>query len=228
MGFRSRLKKTISRGSHSSSSDASSTISKEVNNVYKPGEKIPLKYKRPVDKAHKERLEAFQFADSWRRRSFQSVYSPMGSRMPSRRNSIEYGPTARQGFGRSYMAETIDGVDPEASNDSLSTSHPMSMAEKHDLSFNVVTDFADAPPTRYNSLFTDDDLAMALKRSRLSWRALLPETSKWLKRMTYHDTLKGMVYIGPTSIAMVYIWTDICFGVDAAGCFFCCCRVLIG
>jgi len=171
MGFRSRLKKTISRGSQSSSSsDASSTTSKRLSNVnvYQPGEKIPLKYKRPVDKAHKERLEAFQFADAWRRRSFQSVYSPMGSRMPSRRNSIEYGPMARHGLARGHIAETIDGVDPESSNISLSNPHLKSMADGNGLSSNGVTDFADAPMMRHGSPFSHEDLALALKRSTLS------------------------------------------------------------
>lgn len=45
----------------------------------------------PPKKEHKEKLEAFSFSDAWRRKSFQSQYSPMGtrapSRMPSRRNS---------------------------------------------------------------------------------------------------------------------------------------------
>lgn len=45
------------------------------------------KYRAPVKKEHKERLEAFNFASSWRRRSHVSLYSPMGSRLPSRRGS---------------------------------------------------------------------------------------------------------------------------------------------
>jgi hypothetical protein len=63
-----------------------------THTMYKPGERIPYKYRRPVDKKHKETLEAFNFADAWneRRKSFASQYSPMGSRLPSRRNSMEF------------------------------------------------------------------------------------------------------------------------------------------
>jgi len=98
MPFREKLKKTFSRNSHSASnSESSSTLSKSnsrrsSNNnheYYKPGEKIPQpKYRRPVDPAHKERLEAFSFANAWRRMSVHSQYSPMGSRIPSRRGSV--------------------------------------------------------------------------------------------------------------------------------------------
>lgn len=123
MQFRARLKKTFSRGSRSSnsSSESSSTLSgssgeKRPSNVYQPGEKIPQKYRRPVDKAHQEKLEAFSFGDAWRRRSFQSVYSPMGSRMPSRRNSVElstkYAAISRRGAG------FVDEVDEGSGDDS--------------------------------------------------------------------------------------------------------------
>lgn len=81
-----------------SKSDRDSQISKSSNkdsdrdrwpsNVYKPGEPMPRpKYRAPPKKEHKEKLEAFSFTDAWRRRSFQSQHSPMGTRAPSRRNS---------------------------------------------------------------------------------------------------------------------------------------------
>lgn len=58
------------------------------SNVYKPGETMPRpKYRAPPKKEHKEKLEAFSFAEAWRRKSFQSQHSPMGTRAPSRRNS---------------------------------------------------------------------------------------------------------------------------------------------
>lgn len=58
------------------------------SDFYQPGEKMPpLKYRRPVDPEHKARLEAFSFKTAWRRRSNASLYSPMGSRLPSRRGS---------------------------------------------------------------------------------------------------------------------------------------------
>ncbi|KAF2104160.1 hypothetical protein NA57DRAFT_51005 [Rhizodiscina lignyota] len=104
MPFRERLRKTFSRNSSSGNSDTSSLSKTNTNgttldyrtnpNVYKPGEKMPpLKYRRPVAKEHKEHLEAFSFAKAWRRRSHQSMYSPMGSRMPSRAGSVTTGPS---------------------------------------------------------------------------------------------------------------------------------------
>ena len=63
---------------------------KTPNNVYKPGEVMPKqKYRGPVNKEHKEKLDAFSFGNAFRRRnSDQSQYSPMGSRLPSRRSSL--------------------------------------------------------------------------------------------------------------------------------------------
>ncbi|KAF2683735.1 hypothetical protein K458DRAFT_418712 [Lentithecium fluviatile CBS 122367] len=74
------------------------TKKKTSPNTYGPGDKMPpLKYRRPVNPEHKAHLEAFNWAKAWRRKSEQSLYSPMGSRMPSRRNSF-------QSFGRRSMA----------------------------------------------------------------------------------------------------------------------------
>ncbi|MCJ1385366.1 hypothetical protein MMC17_008488 [Xylographa soralifera] len=71
--------------------------------VYKPGEAMPKpKYRAPVDPQHKDRLEAFSFGGAWeamRRKSVQSQYSPMGSRMPSRMGSLvsnKVGRSSRQ------------------------------------------------------------------------------------------------------------------------------------
>ena len=59
------------------------------SDFYKPGEKMPpMKYRRPVDPEHKKNLEAFTWKKAWRRRSHQSLYSPMGSRLPSRKGSF--------------------------------------------------------------------------------------------------------------------------------------------
>jgi hypothetical protein len=191
MPFRARLKKTFSRSSRSSgsSSEASSTLSgssgnKRASNVYQPGEKIPQKYRRPVDKAHKEKLEAFTFGDSWRRRSFQSVYSPMGSRMPSRRNSIEL-PMKRAGIGR-RGASFVNQVDEGSGDDTDLTNgellafnflsrnpsiNPCAVGLSRQVSTDGPTsrgvqDFAD-PPMQHDSPFTHEDLALALKRSHL-------------------------------------------------------------
>lgn len=55
----------------------------------------PLKYRRPVAPEHKAHLESFDWAKAWRRKSAQSIYSPMGSRMVSRKSSFQSFRTRR-------------------------------------------------------------------------------------------------------------------------------------
>lgn len=55
----------------------------------------PLKYRRPVAPEHKAHLESFDWAKAWRRKSTSSIYSPMGSRMPSRKSSFSSFRTRR-------------------------------------------------------------------------------------------------------------------------------------
>ncbi|SMQ54642.1 unnamed protein product [Zymoseptoria tritici ST99CH_1A5] len=95
MAIREKAKalfKSKSKGDGGSQISKSSTKESDTerwpSNVYKPGETMPRpKYRAPPKKEHKESLEAFSFAEAWRRKSFQSQYSPMGTRAPSRRNS---------------------------------------------------------------------------------------------------------------------------------------------
>lgn len=128
MAFRERVKRALGRTS-SSKSSSSSTLSKknsketeDDNHTYfKPGERMPPpKYRRPVAKEHKEKLEAFDFEKAWRRRSQQSVYSPMGSRYPSRRNSL----TSRNSMTvpRSQVVENVDQAGDIANGTSRSSS----------------------------------------------------------------------------------------------------------
>jgi hypothetical protein len=56
---------------------------------YLPGEKLPLKYRRPVEKEHRDKLAAFSWQQKMKRNSAASQYSPMGSRMPSRDGSLD-------------------------------------------------------------------------------------------------------------------------------------------
>jgi hypothetical protein len=93
MPFRERAKRLFRSKSRSDSLSQTSTNGSDrdrwPSNVYKPGEPMPRpKYRAPPQKEHKEKLEAFSFADAWRKRSFQSNYSPMGTRAPSRRASF--------------------------------------------------------------------------------------------------------------------------------------------
>lgn len=107
MPFRARLKKTFSRNSTSGSDGSSTADSNQESSVYGPGEKMPQpKYRRPVQKEHKEKLEAFSFAKAWRRKSNASLYSPMGSRMPSRKNSAEQQQGRRS---RSFVQQVPEG-----------------------------------------------------------------------------------------------------------------------
>jgi hypothetical protein len=97
MALRTRLRRAFTRGSSDEGGSLSKTSSKTAkpkkesnknSNVYQPGEKMPpLKYRRPVNPEHKEKLESFNWTKAWRRKSDQSMYSPMGSRIPSRKNS---------------------------------------------------------------------------------------------------------------------------------------------
>ena len=98
MPFRAKAKALFrSSKSRSDSLSKASTINssspsgsdRHPSNVYAPGEVMPRpKYRKPPTKEHKEKLEAFSFADAWRRKSFQSQHSPGGTRVPSRRNSV--------------------------------------------------------------------------------------------------------------------------------------------
>jgi len=93
MTFRERARKLFKSSSRPDSLSKSDTTSSDTerwpSNVYKPGETMPRpKYRAVPKKEHTEKLESFSFADAWRRRSFQSTYSPMGTRAPSRRNSL--------------------------------------------------------------------------------------------------------------------------------------------
>lgn len=79
-------------------------------NVYQPGEKMPpLKYRRPVAPEHKAHLESYRWETAWRRRSIVSQYSPMGTRLPSRRSSTSsVGPhsiAARNSIERVHSEE---------------------------------------------------------------------------------------------------------------------------
>jgi hypothetical protein len=111
MAIRDRLKKTFSRNSASGAGSEDSSNADSKHNVYKPGEKMPQsKYRRPVAKEHKEKLEAFSFAQAWRRKSNTSTYSPMGSRMPSRKNSAEPQQGRRS---RSFVQRNVDEQDDD-------------------------------------------------------------------------------------------------------------------
>ncbi|KAL8951930.1 MAG: hypothetical protein Q9222_002114 [Ikaeria aurantiellina] len=105
MPFRDKVKRAFGKANEDpseTSSDLSQVQSKASTkkakkqkveypeNVYKPGEIPDSKYKGPYNKEHQQRLQAFSFKTAFqgRRKSEQSLYSPMGSRLPSRMGSF--------------------------------------------------------------------------------------------------------------------------------------------
>ena len=118
MPFREKMRRALGRTSVSEegadltqiASKASKKEKKQrtPSNVYKPGEAMPKpKYRGPVNKEHQDKLHAFEFSSAFRRRnSEQSQYSPMGSRLPSRRNSL----LGFVGFGGRSRKQSL--VDP--------------------------------------------------------------------------------------------------------------------
>lgn len=112
-----------------SKTDSTDSHERWPSNVYKPGEPMPRpKYRQPPKKEHKEHLDAFSFADAWRRKSFQSQYSPMGTRAPSRlpsaapsRRSSWYSRKKSMSYGRSGSVTSVE-------------SHKSAGAVKRDLS----------------------------------------------------------------------------------------------
>ncbi|KAF2843645.1 hypothetical protein M501DRAFT_1006150 [Patellaria atrata CBS 101060] len=177
MPIRERIKKAFGRSSTGTSetSSLSKRSSRRNSNVYQPGEKMPpMKYRRPVAKEHKEKLEAFTFAKAWRRKSEQSMYSPMGSRMPSRRNSSK--TFGRKSFQSTVRAGSSVGKVPEVDdsdvmNVGLSRQHTADGDAKRRNragdSIDPVSRVTNAQPSPNGSPFTAEDLTLAMKRSHL-------------------------------------------------------------
>ncbi|KAK5015977.1 hypothetical protein LTR16_005424 [Cryomyces antarcticus] len=182
MPFRERMKKVFKSGSSSdSTSTLSKTDSRQNSNVYQPGEPMPRpKYRAPVKKEHKEKLEAFSFGNAWRRKSDNSQYSPMGSRIPSRKNSImsfgrkSIGQRSMSRMSRGAIPPTRLSVETEAEGDDDVGNVGLSRVasnEKTALSRQIT---ADRPidvavnGTNGHQPFTEEDLVLAMKRSHLT------------------------------------------------------------
>lgn len=201
MPFREKAKKLFrskrsSDDSLSKSSSSNSSRERWPSNVYKPGEAMPRpKYRRPPTKEHKEKLESFSFADAWRRKSYQSNYSPMGTRAPSRRNSLfsrksyqkssransvasSSGETEKSGMrqreGMMALAPTMTAPE-EAEGDDDVTNVGLSRVQSHDYQIKSRPRTADGrdgrmPPlhSMHDMPFTEHELTMALQRSHLA------------------------------------------------------------
>ncbi|MCJ1476182.1 hypothetical protein MMC13_004847 [Lambiella insularis] len=148
MPFREKMKKafgrspSISNASSPSSSTPVNSLSqfsekskkskkkdkKGESDVYKIGDVMPKpKYRAPVDPQHKDRLDAFNFGGALaaiRRKSAQSQYSPMGSRMPSRMGSLassrQGGPSRQQSVAVAPGLEEARDADDDVGNVGLS------------------------------------------------------------------------------------------------------------
>lgn len=128
MPFREKMKRAFGRTpattDGSELAKASSKASqKGKDTVYKPGEMPKPKYRGPYNKAHQDKLSAFSFGDAWaRRKSDQSQYSPMGSRLPSRRGSMLSG-WSREARSRqqSYVGQVVESAegDDDVTNGTL-------------------------------------------------------------------------------------------------------------
>ena len=121
MPFREKAKNLFRRSSRADSLSKTDTNSSErlPSNVYKPGEMPKPKYRRAPEKEHKEKLEAFSFGTALRKKSFQSAYSPMGTRAHSRRTSLlSLGRRSRGSIGRKSEDARVGSVASTASDKS--------------------------------------------------------------------------------------------------------------
>ncbi|CAI6336418.1 unnamed protein product [Periconia digitata] len=143
MPLRSRLRRAFTRTNSTEDSNAPSKPhgfhrprkTKTDPLVYQPGEKMPpLKYRRPVAPEHKALLESFSWDKAWRHRSETSLYSPMGSRIPSRKSS--YRSFSRRSMHRRSMSRSRGGDDGSAVDSgvgaSLSDERPERLREGSD------------------------------------------------------------------------------------------------
>lgn len=123
MPFREKMKRAFGRPHSDDGSDLSRISSKSSSqkpkkqkserpdNVYQLGELMPKpKYRGPYNKAHQDKLSAFSFSDAWkaRRKSDNSQYSPMGSRLPSLVGSLKSRKSI--GVARSRQPSYVEGT----------------------------------------------------------------------------------------------------------------------
>lgn len=103
MPFREKAKNLFKSKRNADSLSTTSTNDSN-HDKYQPGESMPPpKYRRQPQKEHKDKLEAFSFGDAWRKRSFQSTHSPMGTRASSRRTSFL--SQGRKSIGRKSVTQ---------------------------------------------------------------------------------------------------------------------------
>ena len=140
MPFRAKMKRAFGKDSPEDGSDPPKKEKKQKvpDNVYKPGEPMPRpKYRGPWDKEHQDKLTSFSFAKAFgRRNSDHSEYSPMGSKLPSRRGSFLN--VGRMSFARSRQHSHVDPAlmeategDDDVANGTSIAYHPSVIIEFH-------------------------------------------------------------------------------------------------
>jgi hypothetical protein len=171
MGVRERLKKTFSRR-NSTATTPTSTSSKDPsdrsNSIwYQPGEKIPYKYRRPVEPEHKAKLDGFSWTNAWRRKSHQSQYSPMGSRMPSLQGSAIAPPEGVRVCGNNVSVHSgRKGVSSSTAEEGQAPRHHLEpiqsvqTASEEDVAAAVASNTA----RNQGSGFTQEQLEEAMKK----------------------------------------------------------------
>lgn len=119
MPFRDKMKRAFGRPGDENSelTQVSSKASRKekklkqhhADNVYQPGEIMPKpKYRAAYNKDHQDKLSSFSFGEAWKRRkSDQSEYSPMGSRLPSVVGSLRRMSRA-PGSSSRYVTDKVD------------------------------------------------------------------------------------------------------------------------
>ncbi|KAI9653555.1 MAG: hypothetical protein M1831_005937 [Alyxoria varia] len=199
MRIKAHLKKVFS---HSSSSNSSSSSTQKRQSepcldhttdpsVYKPGEAMPRpKYRAPVDKKHKEKLDSFSFMSTLRRSSQNSNISPGGTRISSRNNSYTEGmfdsPVKAKAFWKRRKSHDPGMVEENTQNDTditnvggFSRRHSRDTPSKHSEEEHVTKPHHPPPATRLpngnhkntgfapdHKPFTEAEFDQALGRSK--------------------------------------------------------------
>ena len=108
--FRSLMKITSRKAKAQKAQEEAEKWKDWPEHIYKPHEMPAPRYKRTPDPNHTASLEAYSWGDAFgaivggKRRSKGSLYSPMGSRLPSRLGSIASRRSARKGFSPNSSA----------------------------------------------------------------------------------------------------------------------------
>ncbi|KAI9721184.1 MAG: hypothetical protein M1812_002345 [Candelaria pacifica] len=175
MPFREKMRKALGRDTSSSEGGSTATKTKSNADIYKPGEVPPSKYRSPYNKPHQDKLKAFSFGDTFsRRRSDQTEISPMGSRMPSRKNSATDGQTVALPR-RSNVGRVVENIEADDDVQNVGLSRQATSDQKFQSRIPKSEELLSAETESNTKLnghaghkpFTEDELTLALTQSTL-------------------------------------------------------------